>query len=723
MASPSRASTCPACTGGVRLVPDGRGMMICPECQTLVARPDDLAEITGPTAMVDLITPSANLARSPTPPPGAAHVTTPFSGGFLAQYEMIRPLGRGSMGAVFLMRQIKLNRRVAVKVVRSEQLTYDETKRLMREARLLASLNHPGILTLYDVGMDGTVPYIVCEYVDGETLAQRLDRPPPLTLSQIVRIALHILDGLKAAHKAGIIHRDLKPGNIFVSAQGRPKIGDFGLAKSQASPSGSQSGRVQGTPPYMSPEQCRGRGVTTVSDLYAVGCILFEMATGQLVFNGPTVLDYLTQHASAPPARLRALRPDLPEALELIVERALEKDPERRYRTASAFRKDLLELYRGLTPGGTAAPEVSTKPPALSAEPGVLLCQRYELVRLLGQGGMGQVWLARDRVMDGAEVAVKILPPELWRDIDAQTNLKHEAKLSQKLAHPNIVRLMTLEPGDAPVLVMEYVAGPTLAHQLGRRKADHRAFTPEEAWPIVDGLASALDHAHSKGLVHRDIKPSNVLMEARPDGSFLAKLADFGIAAEVASFRTRVTGVVPTGTLNYMSPEQVACRKLDGRSDVYALAATIYQTLTFEPPFSGTNVSWMIQNQEPPMPAHIGPRLARTLGRALAKKPDERFASAGEFAMAFYQATDLATSPGRPTLGTQESLSYVGRATRKNKALANEPPPPAEPPAPPVNPYDPKLHGLAPGPATWTSAVFAIGMLMLGAAALIFVLK
>lgn len=716
MASPDLSLTCPSCTGGIRLISDGRGMMICPECQTLVAIPED-RETTGPTPPVDLITPS-QVARSPTPAPGAP-VTSPFSGAFLSQYELLRPLGAGSMGAVFLMRQLKLNRRVAVKVVRSEQFTYEETKRLMREARLLASLNHPGILTVHDVGMDGTVPYIVCEYVEGETLAARIERDPPLTVSQIVRIALHMLDGLKAAHKAGIIHRDLKPGNIFLSSQGRPKIGDFGLAKSQQSPSGSQSGRIQGTPPYMSPEQCRGHGITQLSDLYSVGCILFEMATGVRAFNGPTVLDFMTQHASVPPPRMRSLRADLPEALEYVVERALEKLPERRYKSASAFRKDLLELYRGLTPSG-AGSEAPARPLALSAAPGVVLCQRYELVRLLGQGGMGQVWLAKDRVMDGAEVAIKILPPELWRDVDAQTNLKHEAKLSQKLAHPNVVRLMTLEPGDAPVLVMEYVPGQTLAQALGRRKTANAPFTPEEAWPILDGLASALDHAHTKGLVHRDIKPSNVLLETRPDGTYQAKLADFGIAAEVTSFRTRVTGVVPTGTLNYMSPEQVACRKLDGRSDVYALAATIYQTLTFEPPFQGDDVSQQIQSRAPMMPATLNPRLAQTLSRALAKKPEERFATAGEFAMAFFQATDLATNPGRPSLGTQESLSFVGRATRKTRALVPEPVPEE---SPPVNPYDPRLHGLPQGAPPWTAVVFSIGTLLLGAAALIYVLQ
>jgi serine/threonine protein kinase len=714
---------CPACTGGVKLKSDRSGMLVCPECRTMVSPPMD---------SIDLLTPPSTirpLERHPRP----QSVDTPFSQAFHAQYEMIKVLGEGSMGMVYLMKQRKLDRLVAVKVVRGDSLTYDETKRLQREARVLASVSNPAILALYDVGTDGTVPYMVCEYVDGETLADRIRRPPPLTTSQIVRIALHVLDGVRAAHKQGIIHRDLKPGNIFLSDSGRPKIGDFGMAKAQNSTSGSSLNHIVGTPPYMSPEQCRGQGVSFSSDLYAVGVLLFEMTTGQRPFQGPSVLDFLNQHCEVKPPLLRSVREDVPDALENIVQRALEKDPAKRYKTAGSFRRELLELYRSLLPAGDRSGDKEHDAPAKSgpfnAEPGVILSERYELVRVLGQGGMGQVWLAKDRVMDGADVAVKILPPELWRDVEAQTNLKHEARLTQKLAHPNIVRLMTLEPGeegDPPVLVMEYVPGKTLAHLLIRRENEKRNVTAEEIWPILDGLCSALDHAHQKGLVHRDIKPSNVLLEPRPDGTFNAKLADFGIAAEVTSFRTRQTGVVPKGTLTYMSPEQVACRKLDGRSDVYALAATVYQALAGKPPFTGNDVSQAILHEQVKMPENLAPGVSQALEKALAKKPDERYSNAGEFAMAYYQALQSADPGKAPGMGTQESLSTVGRATRQKiqaltaeqKARGTE----GHPPPPWVSDERPELP--PPPPATSPAAmIFALGVLLLGIAALVYALR
>lgn len=142
--------------------------------------------------------------------------------------------------------------------------------------------------------------------------------------------------------------------------------------------------------------------------------------------------------------------------------------------------------------------------------------------------------------MDGTEVAVKVLPPELWRDADSRVSLVREAKLSLKLSHPCIVRLINLEPGDSPFLVMEYVGGVSLGEELaGRREIEAAPMTPAEALPIIEDLAGALDHAHELKIIHRDLKPSNVMLLSRADGGYRAKLADFGIAAELTSFKSR----------------------------------------------------------------------------------------------------------------------------------------------------------------------------------------
>ena len=488
---------------------------------------------------------------------------------------------------------------------------------------------------MHDAGNDGPIPYIVCEYVERQSLAERLRKSPPLSLRQGLGLIVHILEALRVAHEKGIVHRDLKPANIFLTRDGKPKIGDFGLAKAQSLPSGTIVGKLMGTPAYMSPEQCRGKGTTAASDLYAVGVMLFEMAVGRRPFPGPSIPDFLVQHTSTLPPSARETSAELPLALDVIVHRAMEKDPGARFKNAAEFLKAVLELHRGLTPALDVTPGPQGSPTAerVALIPGVVLGGRYELVRILGQGGMGQVWLAKDQSMDLTEVAVKVLPPELWRDADSRVSLVKEAKLSLRLAHPCIVRLINLESGVSPFPVMEYVAGLSLGDELaGRRELDAGPMTPAEALPIVEDLAAALDHAHEQKVIHRDIKPSNVMLQCRPGGGFRAKLADFGIAAELISFKSRQTGVVPAGTLAYMSPEQVACQKLDARSDVYALGANLYQMLTIAPTFAGGDLAWAIQNAPVPEPEGVPQTIARVVLRALARKPDDRPATAGALA-------------------------------------------------------------------------------------------
>ena len=654
---------CPVCRDQVPMKRGSADDWVCPSCGIVVRKPCHVSATQGPGAK--------SSDHDPTSPPVVQdRPSIPFSPGFLAQYSVVRLLGRGGMGAVYLAKQIHLDRLVAVKVVKAQEITTDHVRRLLKEAKVLAGLNHPNILAVHDAGLDGTVPYIVCEYVEGETLADRLRREPHLSLERSLELAVQILDALHSAHERGVVHRDLKPANIFLTRDARPKIGDFGLAKSLTIPSGESVGKVLGTPPYMSPEQCRGRGTTPSSDLYAFGVILFEMATGRLPFLGPDLAEYLCQHIRETPPRARSIRADLPETLDEILDRALAKDPTVRYPNALEFRKALqgLSLTPAVADFQTARP-TSGPPRTVRVEPsaGIRLAGRYELMYILGQGGMAQVWLAKDLAMEGTEVAVKLLPPELWADPESRANLVQEAKLSIKLSHPNIVRLMNLEPGDSPFLVMEYVAGPTLAEVLARRKVNGLGpMSASEVLPIVEGVAAALDLAHKRGIIHRDLKPSNVILETAGDG-VVAKLADFGVAAEISSFRTRQTGMVPSGTLAYMSPEQVTCKKLDSRSDVYSLAATVYHALTFSPPFVGGDVTWAIVHESIEDPPGVPPEISSVLRMGLCKNRDERPATAGEFAQRFREATKRA-QPGPSVIGnrTVQSVPMAAAAPDRN---------------------------------------------------------
>jgi serine/threonine protein kinase/HEAT repeat protein len=499
--------------------------------------------------------------ESPATPPGETD-DCPFSPAFLAGYELIKPLGQGGMGAVYLMRQKKLDRPVAVKVVRRDRFTKEESDRLLKEARVLASVHHASIVAIHDVGTDGEIPYMVCEYVEGETLQARLAGRAPMPVAEALRIACQILEGLDAAHRAGVQHRDLKPANLLLDIDGKPKIVDFGLARSEKAPPGASIGSIAGTPAYMSPEQARGQVTTAATDLYAIGVIAFEMATGRHPFPGPSMMDYLIQHSTQTPPAARSLRPEIAPELEAALARALEKDPAKRYRTAAEMRDALLAPLNALTGPAPSKPGVTWTA-------GAVLAQRYVLEKLVHEGGIESVWLAQDRMLDGRTVALRLLPPALAADAQARATLVSEGERGAKLAHPAILRTIGVEAGDPPFVVTEVAEGRTLADELARRKAAGDPPLPAgEALAVLDAVAAALDHAHAAGILHLEVTPARIVLGSAP------KLAQFGLAAELNKMLAASTGDVPADVLAFLSPEQLSSQPLDARADVFSLAAT-----------------------------------------------------------------------------------------------------------------------------------------------------
>jgi serine/threonine protein kinase len=268
----------------------------------------------------------------------------------LGRYRIVERLGEGGMGVVFRAEDPRLERDVAIKVLKQDALHDENSKRRFRlEARALSQLLHPNIATLFDFDSDRGVDFLVLEFVPGESLARTLaDGPLPET--RALAIALDVTEGLQSAHEKGIVHRDLKPGNIIITPRGRAKVLDFGLAHVMPgagdltqSTTASGSTALVGTVPYMSPEQVRDGRVDASSDLYALGALLFEMTTGRRPFGGDDVLSLLYRIAHEPAPRLRDLRPGLSAELEAVVARCLEKAPLRRFSDAGA----LLRALRG----------------------------------------------------------------------------------------------------------------------------------------------------------------------------------------------------------------------------------------------------------------------------------------------------------------------------------------------------------------------------------------
>ncbi len=265
------------------------------------------------------------------------------SGTKLGQYEILSPLGAGSMGEVYRARDPRLNRDVAIKVL--PELVSLEPQRLLRfeaEARAAAALNHPNILAVYQMGTYLGVPYMVTELLEGKTLTETIRRGP-LPLRKAIDYGVQIAQGLAAAHEKGIVHRDLKPDNLFVTKDGRIKILDFGLAKlvqpkesviSQAA-TVTLPGVAMGTVGYMSPEQVRGLAVDHRSDIFALGAIIHEMVMGKATFQKPTSADTISAILNEEPAPISQLAPDTPVGLERVVHRCLEKSAEQRFQSAS----------------------------------------------------------------------------------------------------------------------------------------------------------------------------------------------------------------------------------------------------------------------------------------------------------------------------------------------------------------------------------------------------
>jgi eukaryotic-like serine/threonine-protein kinase len=267
---------------------------------------------------------------------------TPTSGGFAGRYEIMSRLGVGGMAEVVLARDRALGRLVALKLL-APALAVDPlfVERFRREATAIASLNHPGIVVIYDHGVAEGQPYIAMEYVAGRSLKQIIAESGPLAPGTAVAYACQMLAGLAAAHAVGIVHRDIKPQNLIVRDDGTLKVADFGVARSADETVLTQLGAVIGTADYISPEQARGEIATPASDLYSAGVVLFEMLTGTLPFTGELPVAVASQHISTPAPSLRQVDPAVPVALANVVTRALAKERSGRFDSAAAMKAAL----------------------------------------------------------------------------------------------------------------------------------------------------------------------------------------------------------------------------------------------------------------------------------------------------------------------------------------------------------------------------------------------
>jgi dienelactone hydrolase/predicted Ser/Thr protein kinase len=356
------------------------------------------------------------------------------------KYRIIEEIGRGGMGVVYKAEDIKLKRCVALKFLPPHLMDSPELKvRFLVEAQAAAALNHPNICIIHEVGESEKRPYIAMEYVEGETLKDKVHKGP-LTAGAALEIAIQIAEGLDEAHSKGIIHRDIKSANIMITGKGQAKIMDFGLAKVKEGPLLTREGTTLGTVAYMSPEQAQGEAVDHRSDIWSLGVVMYEMLCGALPFKGEREASILYSVVHEDPKPLRALRPDVPQELQQIIDRSLKKKPEARYGSPLELLKDAKDYRKSLTAAGTGVFSFRSflrlirKP--VVAVPATLLIAAVAL---------GLIWLIhrQTRIRWARDVAV----PEIRKLADAQ-QFAGAFRLAQKAEKiiPNEPQFMELLP-------------------------------------------------------------------------------------------------------------------------------------------------------------------------------------------------------------------------------------------------------------------------------------
>lgn len=580
-------------------------------------------------------------------------------------------LGEGSMARVFRATQIALRRPVALKVLEPSLLTPDESlTRFQREAEVAARLEHPNIVPVYGSGQSGNLYYLAMRLVEGGTLADAVRQG--LELEKALDWGAKIARALHYAHEQGVIHRDLKPSNILIAA-GEPLLSDFGLARILGESTITASGALLGTPLYMAPEQAARQRVSVASDIFSVGAMLYEMVTGRnpYVADPPPVgesravqraalMDRVAKCVYPPPGKLR---PDLPKPIEEVILRAMSREPEARYATAGELAIAIDKAARGDTvppvmskdkpPSGTVQTPASpptdadayaatvVKPEEASADDGVprpgTRFGRFWIERVLGRGGMGVVYGARDTQLD-RKVALKVHLAGANASPQQARRFEREARAAARLSHPSIVRI--LEVGDVegqPYFTMDLIDGDSLADVIKQR----RAFAPLGAVQIARDVAEALAYAHAQGVVHRDLKPSNILVDRKTSKVYVTDLGLAKILEEEQDIRksweTRLTesGML-LGTPAYMAPEQAKGEidKIDARTDVYGLGAVLYELLTGEPPHSGPSAmqtAFSVVYNDPVAPRKRNPEIPQDVEavclRALDKSQAVRYQS------------------------------------------------------------------------------------------------
>ena len=558
------------------------------------------------------------------------------------RYEILAPLAEGGMGAVYLARRVLLGDDVAIKVILADQEGPAPLERFVRESRACAQLRHPNIVSILDYNADDPQrPFLVMELLSGPSLKEELAEKRRFPIDELQRIIPPICSALALAHTRGIIHRDLKPANIVAHdfGDGRVhKVVDFGVATvrhqgDERRLTGSQ--QFIGTVAYASPEQLTGGAVDARSDVYSMGAVIFELATGRLPFEGGDAMAVVAAHLNRPAPLPSSVCPGLPPWFDVAVSRALAKDPEDRW-------PDMAALGRAMAgPAAVGVTESSGRLP-IGAAGGLL--GTYEIGEVLGPGRLGSTVHRGVHRALGHPVAIRILRGVTDRDAAARERFLHEARAMQ-VAHPSILHVRDYgEEGNFVYVVTDFIEGPSMRQLLTEGGP--------LGWARLSRLAGQLfEAAHvlhrRKGLLC-GLSPDIIRVATDEDGERIV-ISSAGIwdaqdlLGTLQEQTLRGMGLADA-ELRYVAPELFTGRNADVRSDVFTLGVLLYEMATGVTPFDGATLPELLgkmltgtardpRGLQPTLPEPA----AAAIQTALNTAPEKRHAGAREFATAFGQ--------------------------------------------------------------------------------------
>ena len=431
------------------------------------------------------------------------------------RYEVVAELGRGAMGVVYKARDPQIDRTVAVKTVALWGQDPDEETefrlRFMNEAQAAGRLHHAGIVAIFDVGKnpDNQTPYIVLEYVPGESLNRILAREKKLPLARALQLAEEIAEALEYAHVQGVVHRDIKPGNILVTEDGHAKIADFGIAKLNLAHF-TIPGRVLGTPAYMAPEQLSGEGVDGRSDLFSLGVILYAMVTGHSPFQGNSATTVCFKVANREPVAASAFDLNLPGELDEVISRAMAKDPEQRYQSGAEFAQDVRQLRQLLEEGSstTRAPlpaSTGTKSfTTRTGKTGQLTSAKASGARSAAQANRAEKLFrktifkapVRNLILGAAALIVLLIAVASWKLLVVSPKIEANAlnAAPSPAAPPSVESSPSNShpPNDAP-MPAKTAATPRASRALSKARL-RQAHRPVVLAPVADSTAAPLSN-------------------------------------------------------------------------------------------------------------------------------------------------------------------------------------------------------------------------------------